>query len=729
MASSSASAHPTPSGRLAQRNEDGLRRLFAIEGLACGGCARGLERHLSRLPAIRSAGVHHLTASALVDWDERRLSVDDIRHAVSRAGYRLIERYRPEELSELLAHDIRRLSFRLATAVMAGMWSMALSIVLYTTRLDAVTAWWIAATAGFLALPVLWAGRGIFWMALRSIRLRTPGMDLLIAVGSLGAVTASLAALARGSAEVYFDTATMLVTLLLVGRILDTATRRSTIDALNALESTSPLTGMVLTDQGPTEMPLQMITPSSRVIVDAGAAVGMDGIVVSGSSILDRSVLTGESSPVPVSAGARVEAGTVNLERRLIVEVDRTHGDRDIDRMGGAIALEIARRGSIASAADRVAGLLAWSIPLLALATFVLLPALGVPLADATFRALAVLAGACPCALSIASPLVQARAAGIAAGRGIRIREPAAFEALARVQTAIFDKTGTLTEGTPQVVEIAPAPGLFEADVLAAAARAETGVLHPLAKAVIARHGAEVGNGGTRLERGALAEDEAGRIVSVTGSAADVGTTRLLVTRDGETLGTLDLVDRLRPEAAGLIECLKTSGISILIATGDSKGPALAVGGKLGLEADSVRFGCTAHDKADLIARSVRPVLFVGDGVNDAPALAAADCGISVAGAHSAAAETADVAIMRGGVEQVMVAVALARRTVRISRQNIGFALIYNALVVPFAVVGLLSPAMAALAMLASSVSVSLNSVRLGQRGINMRSYERNEQH
>lgn len=690
-----------------------MRQLFAIDGLACGGCARGLERHLSRLPAVRAASVHHLTATALVDWDESRLSVEDIGRAVGSAGYRLIERHRPEELSALLANDMRRLSLRLAVAVMAGMWSMALSIVLYVSSLDPDTAWWVAFGAGVLALPVIWAGRGIFWMALRSIRLRTPGMDLLIAVGSTGAFAASVAALAQGSSHVYFDTATMLVTLLLAGRLLDTATRRSTIEALNALQSSSPETAMVLSPDGPRETVLPLIGIGAQVMVDAGAAIGMDGIVVSGESAVDRSVLTGESIPVAVAPGKRVEAGTVNLERRLVLAVDRMHGDRDIDRMGGAVALEIARRGSIASAADRIAGILAWAIPALALATFVLTPAFGVSAAEAALRALAVLAGACPCALSIASPLAQARATGIAAGHGIRIREPGAFETLARVRTAIFDKTGTLTQGAPEVTGVVPAPGRTEAELLAAAARAETGVLHPLAKAVIARHGSEVGTGGVRLPRGALAQDESGRMVSVSGSADDDGATRLIVMRDGEALGTLDLADLPRSEAAAVVASLSATSVDVLIATGDSKGPAVAVASALGLKAGQIRFGCTPQEKATLVARSERPVLFVGDGVNDAPALAAADCGVSVANAHSAAAQTADVAIVRGGIDQIGTAIALACRTVRVSRRNIVLALVYNALVVPFAVTGLVSPAMAALAMLLSSVSVSLNSVKL----------------
>jgi len=691
-----------------------MRRLFAVSDMACGGCALGLERRLSKVDGINSVGVHYLTASMLVDWNEARLSVPQIADLVATAGYRLIERHRPEELSILLTEDIRRLGTRLAVAVMAGMWSMALSIVLYVSKIDPAVAWWIASASGLLAVPVVfWAGRGIFWMALRSIILKTTGLDLLVAVGAGGAFAISTVSLATGSADVYFDTATMLVTLLLIGRLLDLVTRREAISALTALQAASPETALLARSDGVDEVVLSQIQIGDHVVINAGAGISVDGLVVTGTSAVDRSAMTGESAPVAVSAGERVTAGTVNLSRRVIVEVDRIQGDRDIDRMGGSIALEIARRGSITSRADRVAGILSWAIPALATITAIGLAFAGVAMGDAALRGLAIVAGACPCALSIAAPLAQTRAASFAAAHGIRLREPTAFESLARVRTAIFDKTGTLTQGRPVVTDVSPAPGATVEDVLAAAAAAETGIAHPLARAVIERHGSEVGTGGTRLARGAQAVDPEGRKITVTGTASNTGATRLIVERNETLLGTLDVADVPKPKVADVLTALRQRHIAVSIATGDSKGPALSVAEQIGLRADNVHYECTAEYKAEIISRSERTVMFVGDGINDAPALAAADCGISVAGAHSAAAETADVAIVRGGVEQILTVISLARRTVAISSQNIAFALIYNAAVVPFAAMGALSPVMAALAMLASSLSVTANSMRL----------------
>ncbi|RDW14042.1 hypothetical protein DIE28_04660 [Paracoccus thiocyanatus] len=321
------------------------RQLFGIEGLACAGCARGLEGRLKALPGVQAAGVHYLTASALVDWDESRASRQDLAAAVAKAGYRMASRHRPEQISAAMGRQLQRLGVRLAVAVFAGMWSMVPALVIYFTTLDPGVAWWLALASGVFALPVVfWAGSGILWMAWRSVLLRAPGMDLLIGLGALAACAASLWSLMQGRAEVWFDTATMLVTLLLFGRLVDTATRRSAVDALRAMEEAAPETALVETGAGWQERPCADIPVGARIAVDAGAPVSMDGVVLSGESQVSRAVLTGESALVAVGPGDRIEAGALNLGRRLVLGVERVHGDREIDRMGGAIALEIAAR-------------------------------------------------------------------------------------------------------------------------------------------------------------------------------------------------------------------------------------------------------------------------------------------------------------------------------------------------------------------------------------------------
>lgn len=692
------------------------RQLFGIEGLACAGCARGLEGRLQSLPGVRAAGVHYLTASALIDWDEARTGPDDLAAATRQAGYRMAPRHRPEEVSNAMGREIHRLGIRLAVAVFAGMWSMVPALVIYFTALPPDVAWWLALASGIFAVPVVfWAGSGILWMGWRSVLLRTPGMDLLISLGALAAFAVSLWSLMQGRAEVWFDTATMLMTLLLFGRLVDTATRRSAVDALRAMEETAPETALVETGAGWRERPCAEIPVGARIAVDAGAPVSMDGVVLSGDSRINRAVLTGETALVAVGPGDRVEAGALNLGRRLVLRVERAHGDREIDRMGGAIALEIARRGTRPTAPDRWAALLSLAIPALAGLTVLVALAMGLGPQTALLRGLTLLVAACPCALSIALPLVQMRAAEAAAGQGMRLRDPDAFAALAHLRGIVFDKTGTLTTGRPEVAELRPADGIDAPRLLELAARAETGISHPIARAIIAAHGAEVGVGGTRLPRGAEAEDGAGRLIEVAGSGQPdaQGRTWLTVRRDGQELGRIALADTLRPEARSVLDGLRAQGIALHMATGDGAPAAMALAARLGLPAGAVSHDCTPAEKAELLRGLPPPVAFVGDGVNDGPALAAADCGISVAEAHSAAAQTAAVVVTSGGLTRVAEAVGLSRRTGRIARQNLVLALVYNGLMLPAAASGAIGPALAAAAMLASSVSVVLNSQRL----------------
>lgn len=288
------------------------RQLFGIEGLACAGCARGLERRLAALPGVRSAGVHYLTASALIDWDGTQTTPEALAAATAVAGYRMVPRHRPEEISAAMGREIHRLGIRLAVAVFAGMWSMVPALVIYFTDLPPGTAWALALTSGIFAVPVVfWAGLGILWMAWRSIRLRAPGMDLLISLGALAAFVASLWSLAQGRAEVWFDTATMLITLLLFGRLVDTATRRGAVDALLAMEEASPEVALVEEAGRWIARPCAGIAPGTPIAVEAGAPVSMDGVVRRGESRINRAVLTGESALVPVGVGMRVEAGAL----------------------------------------------------------------------------------------------------------------------------------------------------------------------------------------------------------------------------------------------------------------------------------------------------------------------------------------------------------------------------------------------------------------------------------
>lgn len=705
-----------PNFPLARLRSIKMRRLFGIEGLACAGCARGLEGRLKGLPQIHSAVVHYLSSSALIDWDETALPAAELQAMVAKAGYRLVPRQRPEDVVAALSKESATIALRLVIALFAGMWSMAPAMVLYFGDLGEEVSWWLALASGIFALPVVfWAGRGFLWMGWRSVRLRAPGMDLLISLGALASMGLSAWNLARGRSDVWFDTATMLVTLLLLGRLLDLNARRSAAEALHAMEAASPEIAMVERDGLRTPQPIADLPIGTTFIVDAGAPVPLDGVVTVGESMINRAVLTGESRLVAVAPGDRVEAGAFNSAKRLVMSSDRAYGAREIDLMGGAVALELARRGTVQTRADLWAGRLAVMIPLAALGVMALSLVFGLAVSDALLRGLTVLVAACPCALSIALPLAGMRSAHLAAGLGLRLRDPEAFLQLGRLRSLVFDKTGTLTDGRPAVAEVRPAPdGPSPEELLRLAARTETGIDHPIAQAILAAHGRDEGPGGERRERSAVFASE-GIEIGAARVPLDSRHSWLDLCQNGELLGQIGLSDVARPEAEATVEAMKREGLTLAIASGDSIAATRSLGHSLGLDPAQLHGALTPLQKVAVLEALPRPCGFVGDGVNDGPALTAADCGVSVASAHSAAAHTADVVILQGGLERLLPAITLSRRHARIAAQNLVLGAGYNLAILPFAALGLIGPAAAAAAMFASSLSVVLNTLRLGR--------------
>ena len=390
------------------------RRLFAIDGLFCGGCARGLERRLLAFDGVLDAGVHFVTASALVEWDPARCDAAGLARQVAATGYVLLERNDPASSLKRFDDEVGRLSRRLAVAVLFGMWSMVGALVLYAAPdLDRTTAWWAACASGLFALPVLTYSAAGFWrMAIRSLRLRSPGLDLLVCLGAGGATLLSVVSLVRGDAIVFFDTATMLIALLLLGRLIETRVRRSAIAAIGAVDD---LAGTQARRAGGGDaVPCGSLVMHDAIWIDAGAAIPIDGVITHGETLIDRAILTGEARPVTAAPGDRVQAGTINLKRRITVTIDRTPGDSDLDRMGGRIAIEMAARGEPARQLDMVVDRLAIAVPVIAvIVAIVTLLATRSPLVAAE-RALAVMVVICPCSLAIAAPLVHVRASIVA---------------------------------------------------------------------------------------------------------------------------------------------------------------------------------------------------------------------------------------------------------------------------------------------------------------------------
>lgn len=691
---------------------------------------------IAKVPGVTWASTSFAGGSALVRWDPERFDPGELFARVERLGYRLVPLVETGEIEQRIDVQARAVWIRLAVAAFFGMWSMLGALALY---LDAELAaspqgWWIALVSACAALPVVSFCAWAFYLAgWRTLRAGVPGMDALVSTGVLAASLLSAWQLAHGSSEVYVDTATMLAGFMLCGRLIELYARRRNSAAVNALRQAVPETARrVAADGSVAELPVAEIRAGERVLVHAGERIAVDGLVLQGESEVDRTVVNGESAPVGVRPGDRVEAGSINLSCVLVVQVQCGHGERFIDRIGVRMLELFGAKSAVALQAERFAR---WLLPLalgVAALSFAGVWLSGGGAVPALLRALPVLVAACPCAVGLALPLAYSAAVASAAPRGILFRDPASLEALARTSDILFDKTGTLTYGQLEVAEIHCADGTLCGDLLYWAALAEAGIAHPIAQAIsaaspqrmaaipaepgIARRHAQgsewcsadrtlsilVGNADWMRRQGVMVPQDTAR-----------AGTRIEVARNGVWSGMLLLRDRVRGDARDTVLAFTSAGVAVQMVTGDSDHAALPVGRAAGLTPAQVQAGCTPQQKADIVAAARRPVVFVGDGINDALALAGAACGIAVQGASTAAVATAGVVIASGGLAGVAAAWRHAHRTLAIVRQNLVFSMVYNVGALGLAALGTIPPVAAAAAMLASSISVVANAARL----------------
>lgn len=717
--------------------------LLSIDGLWCPSCAAATERVIQRTPGVIEAGVSFATSTAVVRWDPQRLRLRELARRVARLGYRLGP---PLDAAETLARidrHVKRLGIRLAIVAFFGMWTMLLSLVLYIDSGGVAatsSGWWIAGAAGLLGAPaLLFVGLPVLLAGWRTLRTGVPGMDTLISIGVLAALGLSIWQLSQGNSNVYFDTAVMLVGLLTLGRFIETRTLRHAAKAIDALQDTLPETAWRLGEGGrPVKVAAEDIVIGEHIRVAAGQRVPLDGVVLEGESHLDRSVLSGESLPCSATSGDYVEAGCVNLTSALTLVVDKPVGQRRIDRIGARIAEAAGAKGDTQRLADRVAR---YVVPValgLALLTLLVSLAVGLSLQETLLRAVSVLVIACPCAVGIAVPVAYVAAASQAARHGILFRHPASLEHMARVNIVMFDKTGTLTEGRLAVEAVLPRQAqaaLTSADILALAAEAEQGVDHAIARALQAEGRAQPGSldhAPQRFERGVrFVSPEHGTVLvgnpdflECQGVACDAEASgedgqdiriAVEVAVAGRWVATIRLRDRLRDDAVEAVARLRRGGIECAIVSGDAAPPTQAVARQLGLSRSRVYAGCSPEAKAAIVRAARGVVAFAGDGINDGPALAEAAVGIAVSEATGTAMAAAGVAIAEGGVNRIADAMDAARRAYRVMRQNLVFALLYNAIGLSLAAFGTIPPVVAVIAMAASSLTVTANASRLAR--------------
>ena len=734
----------------------------AVRGMHCAACVGKVERALTSVPGVSEAVVNLATERARVRFDPSRADFDTLREAVAAAGYELAPLAVPGNASAPTAsaanaervQEERRTRLKLLVGI-------ALSVPVLIGSMTDLFPWapaWLRDrwTLLLLATPVqFWVGGHFHRGFLHDLRYRSASMSTLVSLGTSAAYFFSLAVtvwpqafmgLGHAGGMTYFDVSAVVITLVVLGHWLEARARGRTSDAIRRLMSLTPRLARVVRDGVDVDVPTEAVQVGDLVRIRPGERIPVDGVVVDGTSTVDESMLTGESLPVDKGSGASVAAGTVNRTGSFVFRASRVGSETTLARITQLVAESQASRAPIQRLADRVAAVFVPIILVVGALTFLAWLVLGPePRAlMALTAAVTVLVIACPCAMGLATPTAIMVGTGTGAQHGVLIKSAAALELLHRVRTMAFDKTGTLTVGRPEVTDVV-AIDMSDDDALAMAAAAEQASEHPLAEAIVRRakdrglalppietfetipgHGVDAlaTDGrillGNRMLMDARGIDIGGAIARSDTLSAE-GKTVMYLAFAGRLAALIAAADVLKPEAAATVRSLRGLGIDVVMLTGDDRRTAEAIARQAGIE--RVRAEVLPEDKARAVAElraEGRLVAMVGDGINDAPALAQADVGIAMGSGTDVAIEAADVTLMRGDLRGVVAAVELSRQTIRIIKQNLVWAFGYNIVLVPVAagvlypVWGvLLSPILAGAAMAFSSVSVVTNSLRL----------------
>lgn len=714
------------------------RANFGVQGMTCASCSQRLEKVLSRQPGVDSVRVNLATERATVigtaSWQR-------LLEATERAGFTPIDPRAPVAPTAAAPRSTMQRRLLLSAALTLPLAAIAMSHQHFPGNHEVQL---LLSTAVLVT-----AGRDFFVVAARLARHGAANMDTLIALGTGAAWTYSVYAMLSHAPHVYFEVVGVVVTLILLGKTLEERARARAGDALRALARLMPETVRLLEGEEERELPFSAVGPGDHLVVRPGERIPADGLVVAGASSVDESAVTGESLPVLREVGAKVLGGTLLHEGRLVVEVRQIGADSAVGRIVRLVEDAQGSRAPVQRLADRVSAVFVPIVLGVAVLTAIGHAVNGADAPGILLPAVAVLVIACPCALGLATPTAILVGTGRAAELGVLVRDVASLERSRTVDVLVLDKTGTLTLGTPSVGEVHPLAGAgLDADaLLALAAAAERWSEHPVGQAILReaqRRGlpiATIGRFTAPIGRGVVAalkgEDGVERRLCVGSStllaeqgvptealdalAAPIeatGNTVVRVALDDEPLGLIALADTMRPGAAEALAGIRALGIEPVLATGDQPGAAATVASALGIA--QVLAQASPQDKAALVARlqsEGRTVAMVGDGVNDAPALALADVSIAIGGGTDVASETAAMTLVGGDIARVATALRLGQATLRVIRQNLFWAFAFNAVAIPVAAVGWLSPMIASGAMAFSSVFVVSNALRLRRFG------------
>ena len=751
-----------------------MKQKFKVDGMTCSACSAHVEKSVGAMKGMRAVNVNLLGGSMVAEYDETVTGADEILRAVEDAGYHASLPSAPaagraerpaagaDAMSDELASMKRRFSVSLVFLLPLFYLAMGhmLGLPLPSVFHGGANAFTFAFTQFLLVLPILYVNDKYYKVGFKTLLPRAPNMDSLIAIGSAAAVLYGVAALfqigyglghgepervSRWAMDLYFESAGMILTLITLGKFLESRSKGKTSEAISRLIDLAPRTATVLRDGKEAEIPVEEVVVGDLIQVRPGQSVPVDGEVIEGRSSVDESALTGESIPVEKSAGDRVIAASLNKSGFFTMRASRVGDDTTLAQMIQLVEEAASSKAPISKLADKVAGVFVPVVIVIAAVTAAVWLALGTGITSALTAGVAVLVISCPCALGLATPVAIMVGTGKGAEYGILVKSAAALETLHKVNTVVLDKTGTLTEGKPRVTDLIPRKGITDEELLQAAASLEQPSEHPLAEAIVsetlgrgvallpaAEFEAVHGRGirarlkgepclaGNRamLEEAGVPVDEFGPIAD---RLAERGRTPLYFARGGELLGVIAVADTVKPSSRAAVEGFRSLGIEVIMLTGDNARTAAAIGGELGI--DKVIAEVLPQDKERQVAAlqaEGKKVAMVGDGINDSPALVRADVGLAIGGGTDIAIESADVVLMKNDLMDAVTAVRLSRAVIRNIRQNLFWAFFYNVIGIPLAagvfypLLGWqLSPMFAAAAMSLSSVSVVSNALRL----------------
>ena len=707
-----------------------------LEGIVCAACVWLSERHVNALPGVLEFRVNYSTHRAQVRWDEQHIKLSAILSAIAAIGY-IAHPFDPNRQEAAQKRERTVALRRLAVAGIGSMQVMMLAVGLYAGDYHGMESGiqdfmrWMCL---ILTVPVMgYSAQPFFIAAWRDVRNRQLGMDVPVALAMSAAFAASVWYTIKGGGEVYYDSVTMFVFFLLTGRFLEMAARHRAGQISEALVRMLPATATRLDDSGgETIVPIAELVTGDRVLLRPGATVPADGRVLEGVSSVDESLLTGESLPLSKQAGETLIGGSVNVESPLVMQIEKVGGDTVLSAIVRLLDRAQGEKPRLALLADRIAGQFVTVLLIVAAVVFTAWWTLSD--FDTAFRiTLAVLVVSCPCALSLATPTAIVAATGALTRLGVLTTRGHALETLARATHVIFDKTGTLTYGRPQVVAVEPAANLDPQQGLALAAALERGSEHPVGRALAEAAGSAIpaatqlrnipGSGvegwiDGRCYRIGRAEFVAGLSDATAGQRTDGDAASIWVALGDETglLAWFRLTDALRPGAAAMVAALQARGLKVALLSGDRPEAVAYVAREVGIA--EAAGGMTPQDKLERLRELQRQgaiVAMVGDGVNDAPVLAAAQVSLAMGSGTQLAHATADMILLTERLDHLAAGVDKARQTLLIMRENFAWAIGYNLLAVPLAAGGWLTPWMSALGMSFSSLLVVVNALRLRQ--------------